>query len=625
MRKIDITVTAVENLNRNLIGEMITFSYDGYHEKNSRAMMAMPAWVQAELKKLCLGQPKVSGRKTVNVYNPANPEETMTLAVERYIDLTMGQIPALKAEMDPDREALVDATGQIRYTYDQLKTASDNVAKSLIELGVQSGDNVAIIMKNSPEQIISKFAIFKAGAVVVNLSIFEKRTTLEQLLLQSNVSVIIMNAGFKTTENIEMLYEICPEFRYETAGNLRSKKFPLLKTVIITDSEVNFPGTFRFNDLILKGKNLPNYEMEKRIVSLSHKEVATIIHTSGTTELPKGVMLTHGTVIENAFSHILALELTKEDRLCVPVPMFHALGCIGSALTTILAGATLVLIDKVGPVGLLDILVREKCTVLCGVPTLYIDLINAAREMNCDLTNFSLQKCIVAGARCPEKILKDIIEIFGVKDTVIMYGMTEAGSGITSSRLGDPIQIKTETVGTLWPGTEMKFVDVITGEDLPDGAHGEICIRGYNIMKGYYNDPVKTSQAIDKDDWLHTGDVGFLRKDGNLALEDRCKNIIIKNGENIAPKEIEDCLMEHEAIKEAYVVGVPNYRCGEIVFAFIKLELGYQLTLEDIKAYCKGKISTIKIPSKVKVVENFPTSSTGKVLKRTLKEMAKNL
>ena len=627
-RKINITIANIESPNYNLsdiVGRKFIFSYDLCDEdieNNLTGMDEKACWIKKEIIKLLKIQPKVSGREIKEIFNPNNNQESITVLLERYIDLTIGEILNINSINYPTKDAVIDSSGLKRYSYEQLNNASDNLAKSLIKLGVCKGDNVAVIMTNSSEHVISKYAIHKCGAVTVNISVYEKQNTIEKLLLNTDIAVIIMKAGYKNTENIDMLYNLCPELKNSVPGKLESGKFPLLKTVIIADSEDKYPGTLKFDDLICEGDSLSNDEIVARMNSISYMDVATIIHTSGSTGLPKGVMLTHDMVIENACCHLSALNISNEDTVCMPVPMFHAFGSIGVALTSILAGATITLIDRANCIKLLEILHRDKCNVLFGVPTLFIGLMNSIIEKNYDISKLNLKKCILAGSQCHEKMLNDITKILGVKNIAVMYGMTEASPGISNTSFDDADEIKLKTVGKVWAGIDIKFVDILTNKDLPYGEIGEICIKGYNVMKGYYKNPGMTNEAIDDNGYLHTGDIGFLRPDGNLSLVGRCKDIIIKNGENICPKDIEECLLTHEAIKEVYVVGAPDYKSGEIVVAFIKLKKGFTLTVEDVQKFCKGKIPNITIPSKIKIVDEFPTSPTGKILKKELSKMA---
>ena len=363
--------------------------------------------------------------------------------------------------------------------------------------------------------------------------------------------------------------------------------------------------------------------LTERMEGISPFDDATIIHTSGTSGIPKGVILSHCQVLENAHSHVRYLGLTSGDRLCLTPPMFHAFGCIGSVLSAMLAGAALVCYAKTGRACLLDLLRQERCTILCSVPTVYVRLIKEIREKERDLSGLSLRLCVTAGAPCPENTLRDIKQVMGAGAVVVMYGMTEAGPGITSTSVDDTLAVTVSTVGRFWPGVTGQIRDMSTGEVLGPGQTGELCIKSYSIMKGYYNNPEETRQAVDSGGWLHTGDIGELSKDGLLTLKGRCKDLIIRGGENLSPVEIENFIRGYEPVEDVAVVGAPDEQYGEMVYAFIRPKPGAQVTLEELTKWCRGRIATIKIPQKIEITDHFPVSATGKISKGQLRGMAK--
>lgn len=532
--------------------------------------------------------------------------------IERYIDTTLGRILDHTTRVYGDNEAIVDATTGQRLTYRELGRQCDHLARKLIDLGVKKGDTVALVAKNSADQFVAKYGIIQSGAVVVNISPFEKKYSLEQELRQTDTTIVFM----KQDSLIEIMYEICPELRTSEPGHLNSKKLPLLRAVICMSDEEH-PGILNMNKLMEEVPMSSKEDLIERKSSISSSDIATIIHTSGTTGLPKGVMLKHSAIAENVLQHINALGITSADRIFVPVPMFHALGSIGSALSSMVSGATLVTHHRPKAEIVLPILRDERCSMMFSVPSLYISLIEQVNKENFDHSSLHLRMCVMAGASCSEKTIRDTHQILGVREILVMYGMTEAGPGISSTVANDSIEVKCHTVGKPWPGTTVKLDKTYLTDD--GRKCGEICVHGYNVMAGYYKDRPATEKAIDKDGWLHTGDLGIIRDDGNIVICGRLKDIIICNGENISPLEVEKLLESYPDIQQSVVVAAKDERAGEVVFAFALPKVGKHLDEKAVIEYCSGKITKLKVPVRVIGVSEFPKSGTGKILRRDLR------
>lgn len=571
------------------------------------------------LSSLCKGQPEVSGteRETV-VWNGRK----LSLDIRRYIHMTLGEMADFQAYALPDYEAVADHSRQLRFTYMDLKESSDSLAKALISMGVEKGDHIAVIMDNCWENVVTKIAVEKTGGVIVNLNIHEKAAMLKKLLCQTDVKVIVLRQGIKNREHMKLLYEICPELRESRPGQISSAGMPALRHLIVTERGRSAECAWQFEELLDRGRGMDDRLLKERMGSISPFDDATIIHTSGTSGEPKGVLLTHSQLLENAWSHVQAMRLNREDRLCMTSPMFHSLGCIGCALTTEMAGGTLICFGWLESADLLALIREERCTVFCSVPTVFIRLIALVRESGKEKETTSLRLCVTAGAPCPKQTLIDMKDVLGASHVFTMYGMTEAGPGIASTTLEDSLETVVSTVGRPWPGVTCRIRSLETGKVLGLGEKGEICVKSYGVMKGYYNNPEETRKAIDEDGWLCTGDIGILNEDGTLLLRGRCKDLIIRGGENISPKEVEEFLCGHESILEAAVVGAPDEQYGEMVFAYVRLKAGRKMEKEELIRWCRGKIATIKIPQEIEFVDSFPVSDTGKIAKRLLRQWA---
>lgn len=582
-----------------------------------------PPWLLQAMQKHAQGLNHVSGTEVVDIKSQDKESVLVTALIERYIDINLSELLELTAANYPDKEAIVDISAGVRITYSKLQSSSDHLAKKLIDLGARSGDIIALVMLNSIEQLISKNSILKTGAVIVNISPYEKDLGLKTLLHRTDAKILILKPGLKSQETIDCLYRICPELISAKPGELHSAALPKLRTIIVAGSDNHYPGTIRFEDLFHSEPLCTERQLEKRLQSINFQDIATIINTSGTTSVPKSAMLTHGAIIENASEHMKVLGLTEKDRIFTPVPIFHSLGCIGACITSLIAGATVIIMNKPKPSTALEVLRNEKCTAIFAVPSYYIAMIDTIKDSGFDTTRLCLKLCVMAGSECSGITIRDLQHVLGAPEVLVMYGMTEAGPGITSTRLDDPLEVKANTVGKPWSGITIKLIDQNLALD--GRMCGEICVRGYNIMKGYYKDQVATACAIDEEGWLHTGDIGCIRPDHNLVICGRAKDIITRNGENISPKEVENYLKSHPSVDEVYVVGARDYKCGEDIYAFVKLNKGESLNERELIDYCCGKLATIKIPSHVCFVDDFIKANTGKVLRRELRAIAQEI
>jgi fatty-acyl-CoA synthase len=531
---------------------------------------------------------------------------------------TVGQLLEERAHDFPDHEALVYADRNLRWTYSKLNEECNLVAKGLMALGVEKGDHLAVWTTNTPEWVTLQFATGKMGGVLVTVNTNYRTMELEYLLRQSDAKTLILIEGYRGTSYIDTIYEICPELRHSQPGELQSKRLPLLKNVIVL-SEKPYSGMYNWSQLIEKGKMISDQELKARSQSLHPDDVINMQYTSGTTGFPKGVMLTHYNLVNNARNIAECMKLTYDDRLCIPVPFFHCFGCVIGTLACVSVGATMVPVQEFDPEVVLQTVEKEKCTALHGVPTMFISELNHPNFSKYDLS--TLRTGVMAGSNCPMEVMKAVMEKMGMTEVTICYGQTESSPVITQSRTDDPVSLRVETVGKALPHVEVKIVEPGTNRVLPANTQGELCTRGYHVMKGYYKNPDATKEVIDEDNWLHTGDLAVMDENGYVRITGRLKDMIIRGGENIYPREIEEFLYQHPKILDVQVVGVPDEKFGEEVGAWVILKEGETADAEEIRAFCKGKISRHKIPKYVFFTDEYPMTASGKIQKFKLREM----
>jgi fatty-acyl-CoA synthase len=530
---------------------------------------------------------------------------------------TIGQLLEEQAEKYPNKEAVVYSDRNLRLTYQEFNAWSDQVAKALMALGIQKGDHIAVWTTNVPEWVALQFATGKMGAPLVTVNTNYRTAELEYLLKQSDSQTLILIEQYKDHRFIDTVYEICPELKTCKPGELKSKRLPMLKNVIII-SEKQFDGVYNWNDVIKLAEQVSDEELDKRKAALHYDDVINLQYTSGTTGFPKGVMLTHYNIVNNAINIAECMKLTHEDRLCIPVPFFHCFGCVIGTMAIVSAGGTMVPIQEYNPLEVLKTVEKEKCTALHGVPTMFISELNLPNFDEFDLS--SLRTGVMAGSNCPEELMKSVIQKMNMKDITICYGQTESSPVITQTRTDDPFELKVGSVGRALPNVEVKIIDPTTGKEVPPNTQGELCTRGYHVMKGYYKNPEATSEAIDEDNWLHTGDLATMDENGYVRITGRLKDMIIRGGENIYPREIEEFLYKNPKIYDVQIVGVPDEKYGEEVAAFIILKQGETATAEEIREFCEGKISKHKIPRYIFFVDQYPMTASGKIQKFKLRE-----
>ncbi|MCL4515785.1 MAG: AMP-binding protein, partial [Firmicutes bacterium] len=480
-------------------------------------------------------------------------------------------------------------------------------------------EHVSIWATNVPEWIITQFATAKMGAVLVTVNTSYKATELEYLMRQSDSTTLLLIQGFKDTDYVSTLYEICPELKDATPGHLSSRRLPALKNVIFI-GEGRPVGMFTWQELMDYGQEVPLEDLRARQSTLAPDEVINMQYTSGTTGFPKGVMLTHYNIVNNAHAVADCMKLTSTDRLCIPVPLFHCFGCVMSTLACVTRGATMVPIEAFNAKQVLETVEKERCTAVHGVPTMFIAELDHPEFDKFDLS--SLRSGIMAGSPCPLEVMKAVIDRMGVREITIAYGQTESSPVITQTRTDDPIELRVSSVGQALPGVEVKIIDPSTGQEVPRGVSGELCTRGYLVMKGYYKMREVTAAAVDRDGWLHTGDLARMDENGYCNITGRAKDMIIRGGENIYPREIEEFLYTFPKIRDVQIIGVPDAKFGEEVMACIILREGQESSPEEIREYCRGKIANHKIPRYVRFIAAFPMTASGKIQKYKLKESA---
>ena len=539
--------------------------------------------------------------------------------MSQFLECTVGGLLDQMAEQFPDNDALVSLEQDLRYSYQEFNDVCRKVAKGLVSLGVKKGDHVSIWANNVPEWVILQFATAKIGAILVTINTSYRSAELEYILKQSDSNSLFMVQGFKGTDYVETLYDVVPEFRNRAAGFSRSEKLPFLERIVFIGEETP-GGMINFNALYDLAEKVDDATLASIEASLSPHDVINMQYTSGTTGFPKGVMLTHFNIVNNGYNIGECMRFTEKDRLCIPVPFFHCFGCVLAVMACVTHGATMVPIETFNPLLVLQAIEKERCTAVHGVPTMFIAELEHPDFEKYDLT--SLRSGIMAGSPCPIEVMKRVIRDMHASEITIAYGQTESSPVITQTLTDDPIELRVATVGRALPDVEVKIVDIETGATLPPGKQGELCTRGYLVMKGYYKMPEETAKVIDAEGWLHTGDLAVMDENGYCKITGRIKNMIIRGGENIYPREIEEFLYTHPKISDTQVYGVPDRKYGEQVMAAIVLKKGVEMTEEEVKEFCRGKIAHYKIPFYVKFVDSYPMTASGKIQKFKLREMA---
>ena len=546
---------------------------------------------------------------------------------------TIGDILDIQTQRFAEREALVHAATGDRFNYREFHAEVERVARGLLSIGIEKGQHVGIWATNYTEWVLAQFATAKIGAVLVTVNPAYRTHELAYVLEQAQIGALILIGRFRapvltsrTSDYAGMVNELVPELAAASPGELNSTRFPHLRHVIFIPphddaSTPTPPGMWRWDDLLTLAEQTNPDDLRHRQAQCGPDDVINIQYTSGTTGNPKGAMLTHHNLVANARYVGDAMEMNEHDRLCIPVPFYHCFGCVMGSLNCVVHGSTMIIpAQHFDPLQTLRAISTERCTAVHGVPTMFIAQLGHPDFPQFDLA--SLRTGIMAGSPCPIEVMREVIDRMGADRITIAYGQTEASPVVTQTLADDSIERRVSTVGKVLPGVEVRLVDPETGLVVGPGQQGELQTRSTMVMKGYFNMPEATADAIDADGWLHTGDLATVDEDGYYKITGRLKDMIIRGGENIYPREIEEFLYTHPQIDDVQVVGVPDERFGEEVMAWVRLKPNADATEESIRDFCRGRIAHYKIPRYVKFTDEFPMTVTGKIQKFRMREMA---
>lgn len=539
--------------------------------------------------------------------------------MEKLWSITLGDLLSKVAKKYPDENAVTYNDRDYTRSWKEFNEEVERVAKGFLRIGVKKGDHVAIWATNIPEWLLTLFASAKIGAVLVTVNTNYKVFELEYLLKQSDTKVLVMNKGFKDANYIDIVNELCPTLKDSKVNEYEDENLPFLKSVVIVGDETP-AGMMNFKDLLEPSSEEIDKQFEEITRSIDPHDVVNMQYTSGTTGFPKGVMLTHYNIINNGLSIGDNMNYTHKDRLCIVVPFFHCFGLVLAVMACITHATSMVPVEVFHSIPVMDAITQQKCTSFYGVPTMYIAILENEKFNEYDFS--CLRTGIMAGSPCPVKVMKQVVDKMHMHEITICYGQTEASPVCTQTTVHDSLEHRVNTVGRCMPGIEAKIVDPETGKECPPNVAGEFCARGYNIMKGYYKMEEATKQAIDEDGWLHSGDLAMVDEDGYYKITGRIKDMIIRGGENIYPKEIEEFLYTIDKIKDVQVIGVPSKVYGEEVMACIILKEGETMTEQEVKDLVKANMARHKVPSYVAFVDSFPMNAAGKIMKYKMREWA---
>ena len=550
----------------------------------------------------------------------------------RTFETTLGDLLDTQADLLGDHEALVHVERNLRFTYESLRDECSLVARGMMALGIAKGHHVGIWATNYPEWIVAQVATAKIGAVLVTVNPAYRTHELKYVLRQSDADALILIGSFRTSDYVAMINKVVPELEASLPGEIKNSRLPRLRNLIFippTESS-NAPGghvaetpkgMWSWSAIREKAEEVTTGELAARQAECHYDDVINIQYTSGTTGSPKGAMLTHRNLVANATYSGEGLHFGHEDRLCIPVPFYHCFGCVLGVLLCVTAGSTIVIpAEYFDPEKTLVALEQEKCTAVHGVPTMFIAELAHQEFDRFDLT--SLRTGIMAGSPCPIEVMRQVIDKMGARELTIAYGQTEASPVITMTDRGDPIERRVSTVGPALPGVEVKIVDPESGLEVPRETQGELLTRSFMVMKGYYKMPEASAEAVDQAGWLHTGDLATMDQDGYCKITGRLKDMLIRGGENVYPREIEEFFYTHPKVADVQVFGVPDQRLGEEVIAWIILKAGESSSAEEMREFCWNRIAHYKIPRHIKFVEWYPMTVTGKVQKFRMRELA---
>jgi len=535
----------------------------------------------------------------------------------KLIGETIGNAFDRTAARFADREALVVRHQGVRWTWSELRHRVDALAAGLLRLGLAPGDRVGIWAPNCAEWTLTQFATAKAGLVLVNINPAYRRAELEYALNKVECKALVLAPALKTSDYLAIVNELAPELAGAAPGHLHAKALPHLRAVVRL-GDARTPGMLNFDEVARGGGDAERARLAELAGTLQFDDPINIQFTSGTTGFPKGATLTHQNILNNGFFVGEAIRLTHEDRLCIPVPLYHCFGMVMGNLGCLTHGATMVYPnDAFDPLTVLQAVSEERCTALYGVPTMFIAELDHPSFGEFDLS--TLRTGIMAGSPCPIEVMKRVQSQMHMRQVTIAYGMTETSPVSTQSSVDDPLDKRVSTVGRVQPHIEVKIVDA-NGRIVPRGTTGELCTRGYSVMRGYWNDPDKTAEAIDAGGWMHTGDLATMDDAGYVNIVGRLKDMVIRGGENVYPREVEEFLYRHPKVQDVQVIGVPDPKYGEELCAWIKLRDGQACSADEIREFCRGQIAHYKVPRHVRFVDAFPMTITGKVQKFVMRK-----
>jgi fatty-acyl-CoA synthase len=539
-----------------------------------------------------------------------------------FTDLCIGEFFDRMVARRGDADFIVYPDRNLRWSYRSFSERVDGLAKGLLAIGVGRGDHVGIWARNVPDWLTFLFATAKIGAVLVTINTAYKSHELGHVVRQSDMKALVLIDGFRDVNYVETVRGLVPESLTCERGRLESKAFPRLRSLIYIGPE-KYRGMYSLPELLLLGEHQSDASYAQACMGISGMDVINMQYTSGTTGFPKGVMLTSHNILNNGYFIGQRQNFSERDRVCLPVPLFHCFGLVLGIMAVFAHGATAVMLEVFDPLMTLAAVEKEACTALYGVPTMFIAELNHPMFSMFNLT--SLRTGIMAGSPCPVETMKQVIAKMHATEVTIAYGLTESSPVITQTSTDDTLERKVGTVGTVHPHVEIRIVNPETGAICPPGVPGEICCRGYVVMKGYYNMPEATAAAIDRDGWLHSGDLGVVDEDGYYRVTGRIKDMIIRGGENIYPRELEEFLYTMPGVEDVQVVGVPDEKYGEVVGAFIRRKPGATLTEGDVQEFSSQRIARYKCPKYVFFVDSYPSTASGKIQKYKLRELARDL
>ena len=538
------------------------------------------------------------------------------------IDYTLGGILEKWVREQPDHEFMIYPDRGLRFSYKEFDERVDIFAKGLLAIGVRKGSKVGVWAKNVPDWMTLMFATAKIGAVLVTVNTNYKAAELEYIMKNADIHTMCMVNGYRDSDYVQILYDLVPELKTLPRGHLHSERFPELRNVVYIGQEKQ-RGMYNTSELMTLGSLTDDAMLSEAKAQVGCHDEINMQYTSGTTGFPKGVMLTSHNILNNGQTIGDCMHFTPADRLLICVPLFRCFGCVLGVCSVITHGSTMVMVEDFDPLKVLASVHRERCTALHGVPTMFIAELNHPMFDMFDLS--SLRTGIMAGAPCPIETMKQVMDKMYCKEIISVYGLTEASPGMTASRVTDSMEIRATTVGCAFPNVEVKVLDPATNKECPPGTPGEMCCKGYNIMKGYYKNPEATAAIIDENGFLHSGDLGVMDENGYFRITGRIKEMIIRGGENIYPREIENFLYKMPQIEAVEVAGIPSPKYGEEVGAFIKIKEGSSLTEEEVRLYCRGQIARYKIPKYIFFVDDYPMTASGKIQKYKLKDVGLRL